>query len=372
VLGQPHLAAARLRLVAERAVRAVVAGHRREEVVGLLAVLVGGLVGLLAAVAGARQVAVGHPRRELVADDRHHRRSAHPQLAAVRVLRGPDDRVGRHLGLVDGRHRPRALGHAQADEAELRGVHAGQVDGRHVHVALVVHELAAQAVGEPADRVLGAAVGGLQRDPAVGQRRADLDDRPVVARDHPLQGGHRAVHLAEVGHLGRAAELLGRDLVDRREDRGHRVVDPHVDRPELGGDAVGGGVDLGRVGDVGGDGQRAPPLAAHLVRRGLEAVLVAGQQGDVVAAARERARHRAADPGRRPGDDDDHGCAGSPAGKPANGNRSAPGLSRTRDGVRTAACSPIPATCSSTTRTSRARWRAGGCGPPSAISSPRR
>ena len=50
--------------------------------------------------------------------------------------------------------------------------------------------------------MLGAAVGGLQRDPAVGQRRADLHDRAAVAGLHPPQRGHRGVDVAEVADLG--------------------------------------------------------------------------------------------------------------------------------------------------------------------------
>ena len=47
---------------------------------------------------------------------------------------------------------------------------------------LVVQQLAAQRLVEALDGVLGAAVRGLQRDAAVGQRRADLDDGAAVAR----------------------------------------------------------------------------------------------------------------------------------------------------------------------------------------------
>src|SRR4051794_17997226 len=63
VLGEPDLTAARLGLVAERAVGAVVAGHGGEEVVGLVAVRVGGLAGLLAVEAALREVAVADPAR---------------------------------------------------------------------------------------------------------------------------------------------------------------------------------------------------------------------------------------------------------------------------------------------------------------------
>src|SRR4051794_12606106 len=159
---------------------------------------------------------------------------------------------------------------------------------------------------EAADRVLGAAVRGLQRDAAVGEGGADLDDRAAVARAHPLQRGHRAVDLAEVGDLGRAAELLGADLPERRQDRRHRDVDPDVDLAELAGHALGGRLDLLGVGDVRGNRERAAARLADLPRGALERVLVAGEQGDRVAAAGERAGGRAPDAAGRSGDDDDH------------------------------------------------------------------
>ena len=54
----------------------------------------------------------------------------------------------------------------------------------------------------------------------------------------------RAVDRAEVGDLGDAAELAGWMSWTRREDGRHRVVDPDVDRPELGLGALGGRLDL--------------------------------------------------------------------------------------------------------------------------------
>jgi hypothetical protein len=61
-----------------------------------------------------------------------------------------------------------------------------------------VVQVGAERVVEALDGVLGGAVGGLQRDPAVGQRRADLDDGAAVAGPHAGQRGQGAVHVAEV------------------------------------------------------------------------------------------------------------------------------------------------------------------------------
>jgi hypothetical protein len=53
-----------------------------------------------------------------------------------------------------------------ADPPELRRVEAGQLDERDAHLRLVVQQLDAQRVQEALERVLGAAVGRLQRDAA--------------------------------------------------------------------------------------------------------------------------------------------------------------------------------------------------------------
>ena len=55
---------------------------------------------------------------------------------------------------------------------------------------------------------------------------------PAVARQHAPQRRQRAVDAAQVRHFGHAAIIVRRHLLDRREDRAHRVVDPDVDRAE--------------------------------------------------------------------------------------------------------------------------------------------
>ena len=86
---------------------------------------------------------------------------------------------------------------------------------------------------KPCSACLAPQYGACSGMPAVGERGADLNDRPAVARSHTPERRHRPPDRAEVRDLGRAAELVGLDLRDRREDRRHRVVDPDVDRPEL-------------------------------------------------------------------------------------------------------------------------------------------
>ncbi|GHD98487.1 hypothetical protein GCM10010339_05860 [Streptomyces alanosinicus] len=56
-----------------------------------------------------------------------------------------------------------------------------------------MQEFAAHCLVPALDRVLGTAEGGLEGDAAVGERRADLYDDAVAARQHPAQGCLRAV-----------------------------------------------------------------------------------------------------------------------------------------------------------------------------------
>ena len=123
---------------------------------------------------------------------------------------------------------------------------------------------------------------------------------------HAPQRGLGAVHGAEVGHLGHAQELLGRHVADLGEDRGHRDVDPDVDRAELGLDARGGALDRVGVGDVGGRD------AGARVRRARTSAAAASSRSSPRAIsptsaprARQLAHRRAADAGRGAGDGDD-------------------------------------------------------------------
>ena len=146
---------------------------------------------------------------------------------------------------------------------------------------------------KPADRELGAAVRGLQRDGPVGERRPHLHHRAVVARHHPVQRRHGAVHGAEVGHLRRPAELIGIDVDELREHGRHGVVHPHVDGTELAFGLLCRRLDRGGVGDVGRDHQRVTAQVVDLASGVTQAVLAAGEKRDTRAAPREGVGDRA-------------------------------------------------------------------------------
>ena len=147
----------------------------------------------------------------------------------------------------------------------------------------------------PLMRVLGAAVGRLQRDAALPERGTDLHDRAGVARPHPRQRHHGAVHEPEVADLGDPAELLRGDLRERCEHRGERHVDPDVDGAERRLDLGGGLVQLRVVGDVGRHRERLAAGLGHILRGTVQASLPAGDQPHAGAAG-------AVEPGGGPGD----------------------------------------------------------------------
>ena len=97
----------------------------------------------------------------------------------------------------------------------------------------------------------------------------------------------------------------GLDVDHPREHRRHRIVDPHVDRPQLALDPLGGRLDGVVVSDVDRHDER---LSAELLHLGLDVLqrrLAARQQRRLRAALGERVRDRPTDSARRAGDDDD-------------------------------------------------------------------
>ncbi len=237
-----------------------------------------GAVSLLRLVSGPGQVSVEQGRGHPVGQDRRGRRAPDEVLPALGMIGGVDDAAGRYFRLVDRRDRLRVAGQLGAHPGELRRVHRGHLHHGDVDTGLIVQQLAAQRGGEPVDGVLGAAVGGLQRDAALAQRGPDLHDRPAVARPHPGQRRHRAVDEAQVSHLGDPAELLRGDLGERGEHRGEGHVDPHVDGSEGVLYLLRGRIHLGEIGDVRRDGERPAARPLHVARRAFQARLTACDQ----------------------------------------------------------------------------------------------
>ena len=187
---------------------------------------------------------------------------------------------------------------------ELRGVQARQLHHRHLHVRSLVAQLGAQRFEHPLLRVLGAAVGRLQRDAAVGERRADEHERAAVARQHARERSLRPPHRSQVGDLGRPLELLRLDVLEKREHRRHRVVHPHVDRPERVLGRARRSVDGLEVRHVSRQHERLAARLLDLAARALEPVAPARDEADAHARCGETANDRAADAARRARHDD--------------------------------------------------------------------
>ncbi len=102
--------------------------------------------------------------------------------------------------------------------------------------------------------------------------------------------------MAEIADLGDPSILLRRDVVEPREHRRERDVDPDVDRAEFGLDPLGGRFDLVRVGDVGRDRQRDSTERDDLGGRRCEPDLSPGEQGDVGTTTGEGTRDGSAIP----------------------------------------------------------------------------
>src|SRR5437899_8181637 len=152
--------------------------------------------------------------------------------------------------------------------------------------------------------MLRAAVCRLERDAAVRERGSNLYDRSTIARQHPSERCERAIDNTQVGDLCHPLDLVGLKLLHGREDRGHCVVDPHVDRTELALGPFGGCFNLVGIGHVGGKHQRTSALRFHVVSSAVEAVLAAREQADIGAESRERPDGRATDASRCARNDD--------------------------------------------------------------------
>src|SRR5215472_17028663 len=224
---------------------------------GLPSILIGRVwyrvIGQLTAVAGSDQIALEQPRCQLVGEDRYHGRQPDPDLALIGVECGLDNRARRHLWLEDRRHRLRPLAELVERPVELRRIDRRQMHHDEPDRTAVMDQLGADGIGKAAHRVFRAAIGRLQRDRPVGERRANIDDGAMVTLTHARQCCHRPVDLAEIGDFSGATKLLRSDPIDWRKYRRHRIVDPNIDRSQLGFDAGGGGLERVGIGDIRND-----------------------------------------------------------------------------------------------------------------------
>jgi len=95
---------------------------------------------------------------------------------------------------------------------ELWRIERGHLNHGQMNMAVIVNEFRTQRVGKAPNGMFRAAVGRLQGNRPIGERGAYLNDSSPVARMHPPECGHRAIHRSEICDFCRPLELLGRDF----------------------------------------------------------------------------------------------------------------------------------------------------------------
>ena len=182
----------------------------------------------------------------LVCDNRFHRGRADPHFPPM-MMCCPINCAGAYLRLKNRRHRLSFVLQTAFDPPELWSIEGGHLHHRQSNPALVVNEFAAQRIGEARDCVFGSTVSGLQWDTAISQRRPNLNNRAVIARQHPLQRSQGAVNHAKIRHLSDTLVFFRLHFFDRRENRCHGIIDPYVNGSELSFYRGGGLLDLSRI-----------------------------------------------------------------------------------------------------------------------------
>jgi hypothetical protein len=114
------------------------------------------------------------------------------------------------------------------------------------------------------------------------------------------------VDLPEIGHCRPAAEFLGIDAVERREDRRHRVVDPNIDRAQFLLDPVRRHLDRLGFGHIGDNRKSADVVTAYFCSRCFKPRGIARQDSDLAALSSELQCRSPPHPGARACDDNDH------------------------------------------------------------------
>ena len=104
---------------------------------------------------------------------------------------------------------------------------------------------------------------------------------PRFRGTHPFERGKRAVDVAEIAHLRHALELGGRHILDEREDAGHGVIDPHVDRPQFLLDSFGGSLDAVGVRDVALNDDRLASQRFDVALGSFQSFKAPGDEADV-------------------------------------------------------------------------------------------
>jgi hypothetical protein len=183
------------------------------------------------------------------------------------------------------------------------GAHQAGADGGDDDAVPV--QFGAQAVRVAGEGELAGAVGEQVRDADLATDRADVDDAAAAASAHARQ--HGLDHIVSTPEVDRhrLLEIVARHHVERADGDRAGVVDQQIDRPEVDLDGADAVLDLLRVGDVAGDGERPAAVLRQVLGGALERVLVAGADRHPRAAAGELPRQHEAEAARAAGDEGD-------------------------------------------------------------------
>src|ERR1041385_2726402 len=129
---------------------------------------------------------IGKSGYEFVAENRFHSRPADEIFAAVRMMGSVVNGSRCNFRLKDWRHRLCFMRKPAFHPAELWRVERRHLNHGCLHIAAVMQKLSAQRSEEPQHSVLGRAIGSLQRNAAISQRRSYVHNRASVARQHSL------------------------------------------------------------------------------------------------------------------------------------------------------------------------------------------
>src|ERR1051325_10969503 len=196
----------------KRTVRSVIARHWRPEIV--TSITFHWFVRLLRFIICSRQVMIEQSRRNLVALHGHHRGQAYLDFSSS-ITRGIEDCFGGDFRLIDWRHWLGLSRQAALHPTELRRVKRGHLHHRDPHLALVMQQFAAKRFRESLNGMFGAAISRLQRNSAISESRTDLNDVPMITRQHPLESCQRAVNDAQVSNFRDAVKFFGSHLLHR-------------------------------------------------------------------------------------------------------------------------------------------------------------
>src|SRR5215203_167858 len=226
---------------------------------------------------------------------------------------GFPDRSCSDLRLIHGADRAGRALDMRAHPIELRRIDTRQLDHGQLHLAVHRQKLCAKRILEALNRVLGRAIGRLQRNAAIRQRGTNQDDGAGALLKHVLERGAGAMHLPEVSDVSDPSIFIEAHVHKAREDACESVVHPDVYSTKSLDDLVRCMLNSSPVRDIGLDNNRFAAELLDVARGSLKAGSPPGEQRHLAAVLREFSGGGSSYPCRCTGDHNDFGQRSSPA-----------------------------------------------------------